>query len=127
MKHTLFPTLEEALELHKQLILTFGGSEGVQDQGLLESALYRPQSGYYETLSLQAAALMQSLALNHSFLDGNKRIAFALTAVFLRMNGWKLMVAADDGENFIVHDLIESKCELLQIAEWLEAHMQRSN
>lgn len=55
----------------------------------------RPRSGYYETLSTQAAALMQSLPRNHAFVDGNKRMAFALTAVFLRLNGYRLQVTAD--------------------------------
>ena len=94
MKLTLFPTLEEAIYLHEALIKRFGGNPGVRDLGLLESAILRPQSGYYATLSLQAAALMQSLAQNHAFIDGNKRVAFALTAVFFRMNGYKLKVKA---------------------------------
>jgi len=94
---TLFPTLQETLELHDQLILRFGGSKGVRDLGLLESALVRPQSGYYDTLSMQAAALLQSLCQNHCFVDGNKRVAFASTAIFLRMNGYRLSVKPDDG------------------------------
>ncbi len=63
---------------------------GVRDPGALESALFRPQTGYYEDIVAEAAALMESLAVNHPFLDGNKRIAFAAADVFLRINGWQL-------------------------------------
>ena len=96
----LYLTLQETLELHEHLIRRFGGPAGVRDMGLLESALIRPQTGYYETLSMQAAALLQSLCQNHCFVDGNKRVAFAATAIFLRMNGYRLSVKADDGETF---------------------------
>lgn len=85
----------------------------------------RPQSGYYQTLTEQAAALMQSLAQNHCFIDGNKRIAFATTAIFLRMNGFRLVVDADNGESFLVHDVIQKKASLEAIATWLEKHMAK--
>ncbi len=80
---------------------------GVRDLGLLESALARPRSGYYASISEQAAALLQSLAGNHAFVDGNKRGAFAATAVFLRMNGYKLVVDADEAERFLIEDVIK--------------------
>src|SRR5688572_746868 len=101
MATTKYPTLEEALELHRAVIERFGGSPGVRDPGALESALFRPQTGYYASLAAQAGALMQSLAMSHPFVDGNKRVAFALTAVFLRMNGFRLVVAADDADDFV--------------------------
>lgn len=125
MKTTIFPTLEETLYLHEELIRLFGGDVGIRDQGLLESALYRPQSGYYKTISLQAAALIQSVALNHCFVDGNKRVAFALTAIFLKINGWNLEVKANEGERFIVEDLIQGKQEVELIANWIEAHLKK--
>ena len=125
MKSTIFPTLTETIELQKELIKRFGGEKGVRDMGLLESALSRPKSGYYESLSLQAAALMQSLALNHSFIDGNKRVAFALTAIFLRMNGYKLIVSPKEGEHFLIHEIIINKVSLETIAKWLEDHMKK--
>lgn len=124
MKLTLYPTLEEALELHRRLIERFGGSPGVRDKGLLQSALSRPQSGYYKTLSEQAASLMQSLAQNHAFVDGNKRVAFALTAIFLRMNGYRLKVAPDNGESFLIDRVINRKVELLEITKWIEKYSQ---
>ncbi len=124
MRETLYPTLQEALYLHDVLIQRFGGRVGVLDQGLLESALARPKSGYYQSLSEQAAALMQSLAMNHAFVDGNKRVAFALTAVFLRINGFALTVDPKSGVSFIEGDLITRRAPLAQIREWLEKHIR---
>lgn len=124
MKTTLYPTLAETLELHSRLIERFGGKSGVRDLGLLESALMRPQTGYYKTLSLEAAALLQSLSQNHAFVDGNKRVAFATTAIFLRMNGYRLKVDADNGESFMIETLIKKKAGIDVIAAWLEKHMR---
>lgn len=117
-------SVEEALELHRMLIQQFGGSPGVRDLGLVESAVYRPKSGYYKTLSIQAAALLHSFALNHAFVDGNKRVAFAAAAVFLSVNGFRLEVSAVDGEKFIVRKVIQEKIHLESIAEWLESRMR---
>ena len=124
-KTTVYPTLEEALYLHDRLIKRFGGSAGARDLGLLESALARPRSGYYESLSLQAAALMQSLSQNHAFVDGNKRVAFALTAVFLHMNGYRLTVGVAAAERFLSRRVIVDKAELETIATWVEKHMRK--
>ncbi len=120
---TVYPTLEEALFLHDELIRRFGGSSGIRDVGLVESCLARPRSGYYASLSEQAAALMQSLARNHAFVDGNKRMAFALTAVFLRMNGYTLRVTPEEGEGFVVGRIIAGQTDLDEITDWLESHM----
>lgn len=124
MSSVLYPTLTETLELHTRLIERFGGKDGVRDLGLLESALMRPQTGYYKSLSLQGAALLQSLTQNHSFIDGNKRVAFATTAIFLRMNGYRLKVDADNGESFLINRVIKNKAEINEIADWLENHMK---
>lgn len=125
MTSTVFLTLEEVLALHRELVRRFGGQPGVRDLGLLESALARPRSGYYETLSLQAAALLQSLCQNHAFVDGNKRVAFAATAIFLRVNGLELVVTADEGETFLIERAIVGRAQLDEIATWIEAHVHR--
>ena len=75
------------------LMQRYGGAPGVRDPGALEAALFRPQTGYYENIVAEAAALIESLAINHPFVDGNKRIAFAAADVFLRINGWRLQRA----------------------------------
>jgi death on curing protein len=124
MKTLLYPTLSETLELYTRLLERFGGKEGVRDMGLLESALMRPRTGYYKSLSLQAAALLQSLTQNHAFIDGNKRVAFATSAIFLRMNEYRLKVDADNGESFIIDRVIKNKADIEEIASWLEKHMK---
>ena len=126
MKAILYPTLREVLELHSILIDRFGGQGGIRDLGLLQSALGRPQTGFYKSLSLQAAALLQSLAQNHDFVDGNKRVAFATMAIFLRMNRYRLIVDPDNGEDFIIKKLIGKKISIDEIAVWLEKHMKRA-
>ena len=83
-------TVADVLGIHTVLMQRYGGAPGVRDPGALESALYRPQTGYYEDIVAKASALMESLAINHPFVDGNKRIAFAASDVFLRINGWQL-------------------------------------
>ena len=90
-----YPTLHEVLAVHSMLIETYGGSEGVRDPGAAEAALFRPQSGYYHDITEKAAALMESLLINHAFADGNKRVAFAVCHIFLDINGHEL--DADSG------------------------------
>src|SRR5579863_8442534 len=84
---TEYPTTADALFFDQQLIERYGGARGVRDVGALESALHRPRTGYYDTLVHEAAALLESLLQNHPFVDGNKRVAFAVVDVFLRING----------------------------------------
>ena len=83
-------TVADVLGMHTILMQRYGGASGVSDTGALEAALFRPQTGYYSDIIAEAAALLESLAITHPFVDGNKRIAFAATDVFLRINGWCL-------------------------------------
>ena len=83
-------TVADVLGMHTVLMQRYGGAGGVRDPGALEAALFRPQTGYYDDIIAEAAALLESLAINHPFVDGNKRIAFAAADVFLRINGWYL-------------------------------------
>lgn len=85
-----FLTVADVLGMHTALMQRYGGAAGVRDPGALEAALFRPQTGYYEDVVAEAAALLESLAINHPFVDGNKRIAFAAADVFLHINGWRL-------------------------------------
>ena len=88
-----YPTFHEVLVIHALLLEQYGGAQGVRDPGAIEAALFRPQSGYYEDIVEESAALMESLLINHPFVDGNKRVAFAVCDVFLRINNCAL--AAD--------------------------------
>ena len=92
MRNHEYLTVADALALHAILIKQYGGSDGVRDMGALESALFRPQTGYYKDLIEEAAALLESLAINHPFIDGNKRVAFAVTDSFLRINRRRITV-----------------------------------
>ena len=120
-----FLSLDEAIAIQERLIEKFGGTPGLRDKGLLESALFRPQSGYYENLVEMAAALFESLITNHAFVDGNKRIAFFATDVFLRLNGWKLAVSADDGFTFIVGSLERGDCDYEHLLPWISGHLKK--
>jgi len=124
-RETLFPTLDETLYLHAALLARHGGAPGVRDLGLVESALARPHSGYYVSLSEQAASLLQSFARNHAFIDGNKRVAWALCCVFLAINGFSVRVTADDAESFLIERVIGAHADVVEIATWLEARMVR--
>lgn len=85
-----YPTLHEVMAIHAEVIKAYGGSTGVRDPGAIEAALFRPQSGYYADIIEEAAALLESLLINHPFVDGNKRTAFAICHVFLDINGFRL-------------------------------------
>ncbi len=89
-------TIADALAIHSVLIKKYGGASGVRDMGALESALYRPQTGYYRDVIQEAAALLESMAINHPFIDGNKRMAFAVTDIFLRLNGYRFSLSGND-------------------------------
>ena len=86
-------TVADVLGLHTVLMQRYGGASGVRDPGALEAALFRPQTGYYDDIVAEAAALFESLAVNHPFVDGNKRVAFAAVDAFLRIDGWRLQRA----------------------------------
>ncbi|MDX1408413.1 MAG: type II toxin-antitoxin system death-on-curing family toxin [Saprospiraceae bacterium] len=88
----------------------FGGPPGARDHGLLESVLYRPQTGHYADLAEMAAALFESLIMNHPFIDGNKRVAYFATDVFLRLNGYRLKVDADEAHQFLIGLLEYNQC-----------------
>lgn len=123
MNHN-FPTLEEVIRIHQLLIEEFGGLNGLRDKNSLESALMRPQSGYYQDMIEEAAALMESLALNHPFIDGNKRVAFFVTDTFLRMND--AYINCDNEETYVYFmKLFEmDNFRFPEILEWLQNKVQ---
>jgi len=123
---TEFLTLEEALIIHEGVIDRFGGESGVRDLGLLESALYRPQTGYYRDLPEQAAALFESLLMNHPFIDGNKRVAFFGTDVFLRLNGWHLVVDPKEAYTALVGFLERNEADLDHLLTWIRGAIQQA-
>ncbi len=121
-KSVAFLSRDEVLEIHRALLERFGGPEGVRDHGLLESALYRPRTGYYADLAEMAAALFESLIMNHPFVDGNKRLAFFATDVFLRLNGYKLKVDAQKAHRFLIGLLENDRCTFDELLPWIRKH-----
>ena len=118
---TTYLTVAAALFIHAVLLDRHGGSPGLRDHGALESALVRPQMGYYDDLIAEAAALFESLAINHPFIDGNKRVAFGAVDVFLRTNGYRLTVTSDEAYAFMI-DLFETNRFRFEYLEpWLRS------
>lgn len=120
-KSVQFLSLEEVLEIHTALIERFGGANGIRDIGLLESALYRPRTGYYNDLIEMAAALFESLMNNHPFIDGNKRVAFFSTDIFLRLNGYKMKVESKTAHAFLMKLFETNTCDLEHLAPWIRS------
>ena len=117
---TDYLTLIEVLSIHADQIARYGGSDGIRDMGLLEAALFRPQTGYYEDEIAQAAALWESLAQNHPFVDGNKRTAFAVTYTFLAINSLRITAEPDDIYRFIMDGLEAGEFNFEAIKIWLQ-------
>ena len=120
-----FLSLDEAVAIHERLIEKFGGTPGLRDMGLLESALFRPQTGYYSDLAHMSAALFESLIIIHAFVDGNKRAAFFISDIFLRINGWKLAVAPDAAYTFIIESLETGSCDFDHLLPWIRKNIKR--
>jgi death-on-curing protein len=119
-------TVAEVLLLHARLIQCTGGSGGVRDVGLLESALARPQAAFggedlYPDLWSKAAALMQLLVQNHPFVDGNKRTALAATGIFLELNDHVLAASNDEALDF-ARQVTGGEMTLQEMATWLKAY-----
>lgn len=114
-------TVADVLALHAILVKRYGGAVGVRDAGALEAALFRPQTGYYADIVGEAAALMESLAIDHPFLDGNKRVAFAAADVFLRINGWRLRRAPTQLYDEMLQMLETGTFTLANLEPWLRS------
>ena len=112
-------TTHDVEVMHHVLIERYGGALGLRDANLLEAAVFRPQSGYYADTLLQGAALFESLIINHPFIDGNKRVAFAAMDVFLRMNGYQLNVDSNRIYCKIMDLFKQNQMDIEHIHAWL--------
>ncbi len=117
-----FLTIEELFTIHADQIAQFGGALGLRDEGALVSALMRPQLGYYDGILEEAAALMESLAMNHPFVDGNKRVAFFATDGFLRLNNRFIDCDNREAYDFFMHLFETNSFRFSQLRLWLEEH-----
>jgi death-on-curing protein len=122
-------SLGEIVDLHQALLDQTGGAGGIRDLGGLESALAQPRATFdgrdlHPTIVQKAAALGFSLALNHPFVDGNKRVAHAAMEVFLLLNGWELLGTVDEQERLML-DLADGRMTREQLTSWLEDHAKK--
>ena len=129
MKNINYITLEEVIAIHDSMVEEYGGSHGICDLGLIQSAIARPQSSFgredlYPTIFDKAAALFHSLIFNHAFVDGNKRTTMTTTARFLSINGYELMAPQKEFVDFPIR--VENKhLELQIIANWLRKNSKK--
>ncbi len=117
---------EIVLGLHGELVKRYGGSPGLRDEGLLESALARPENlaAYGDpTLFELAAAYAFGLAKNHASVDGNKRIALAAADVFLQLNGFEIRVEEPEAV-VVILDLAAGELGEAEIAAWIATRSQ---
>ena len=118
-------TVAEVYQMQHLLIDRFGGMHGLRDKNAVEAAVFRPQTGYYNSLEEEAAALMESLGNNHGFFDGNKRIAFTAADVFLRRNGFYIEVDAQAGHEFIYGSMDRREFRFPKIFDWIQQRIKR--
>ncbi|MGC1457033.1 MAG: type II toxin-antitoxin system death-on-curing family toxin [Steroidobacteraceae bacterium] len=124
---TEYVTIADALFFHQHLIKRYGGATGVRDAGALESALHRPQTGYYDSLVDEAAALLESLVQNHPFVDGNKRVAFAVVDVFLRINGFAINADSQSIYGHMIKLLEDQSFDMEHLVPWLQQIVRPSS
>jgi death-on-curing protein len=120
-----FLSVDDVLGIHQDSIDAFGGAAGLRDRGLLESAVMRPQSGYYPDAIAEAAALWESLSQNHPFVDGNKRTAIAAAAAHLAINGYWLQQEELETYRFIIDLYTSGRFRMPQLARGLAASARR--
>lgn len=122
---TFYPTIDEVIAVHARLIAKFGGSLGIRDRGALESALARPQTGYYDDIIQEA--LWESLSQNHPFVDGNKRVAVTVTAAFLKVNGYVLEFDDPTAFSFLIGLYESGRMRFAELEKWLRHYATRCN
>jgi death-on-curing protein len=123
---TNYLTMPEVLAVHADQIARYGGRPGMRGPGHLEAALFRPKTGHYVDLIEEAAALWESLAQYHPFIDGNERTAFASTYTFLTINGLRLLATADETYAFIADLYPTNGFSFEVLVPWLREHVNLS-
>lgn len=130
MKKTSYITLDEVLAIHDSMIDKYGGSHGIRDLGLIQSAIARPQSSFggedlYKNIFDKVSTLFHSLMFNHAFVDGNKRTTMSSTARFLSINGYELNATQKEFVNFPLR--VENQhLSIGEISKWLKSHSKRN-
>lgn len=119
----------QVLWIHRRVIEETGGSPELRDEGLLRSALARPQASFggqdlYPNLYEKAGALLESLLRNHPFVDGNKRTAWECLDLLLELNGVRMACTADQGYTLVMN-IIDRRMTVQDVADWLSKHTHR--
>ena len=118
------------MAIHDVLLRETGGAPGLRDMGALESALMRPQLGYYDGIIEEVAAMMESLVMNHPFVDGNKRVGLGTTDAFLRLNGYFIDCDSLEAYEFFMQLFETNSFRFAELKTWLEEQVEprpRSN
>lgn len=128
-KRTIFLTTQQVLFIHDQSVKRFGGSFGIRDLGLVESAVARPKATFggkylYHSIFDKATVLLQALLKNHPFIDGNKRTALTSAGLLLKKNGYKLVNQHKEEIEFAVR-VDNGNLTVEQISKWLKEHSVR--
>lgn len=128
MQTPKFVTISQVLDIHQRQIQRFGGTNGVRDEGLLDSALAQPQATFggellHPTIGEQAAAYLYHLAMNHPFIDGNKRTAFAVMDTFITLNGYTLNLSQEQAYNLVIQ-VVQREMSKEELSAFLELHLQ---
>ncbi|WP_448267858.1 type II toxin-antitoxin system death-on-curing family toxin [Nostoc sp. DSM 114159] len=128
MQTPKFLTISQVLNIHQRQIQRFGGTSGVRDEGLLDSALAQPQATFggellHPTIHEQAAAYLYHLAMNHPFIDGNKRTAFAVMLTFLSLNGYTLNLSQEQAYNLVIQ-VVQKEISKEELSAFLELHLE---
>ncbi len=115
--------IQDVIRIHEILIDNFGGSKGIRDHGLLESAIARPFQTFdkvdlYSNPVDKAAALIESILINHPFIDGNKRIGYVLMRLLLMESGLDIIATEEEKYDFVIK-IAEGKYHHNEIIEWL--------
>ncbi|MBN4002604.1 type II toxin-antitoxin system death-on-curing family toxin [Nostoc sp. LPT] len=128
MQTPRFISISQVLDIHQDEINSFGGTSGVRDEGLLDSALAQPQATFggellHPTIHEQAAAYLYHLAMNHPFIDGNKRTAFAVMDTFITLNGYTLNLSQEQAYNLVIQ-VVQKEISKEELSTFLELHLQ---
>jgi death on curing protein len=121
-------SIKEVEEIHKTLIKLFGGANGVRDSSSLESSLSRPFQTFngkelHQSVINKAAALIESIVINHPFVDGNKRTGYVVMRSFLMGNGLDIKATQNEKYDFVIN-IASGNIRLEEIIEWLKIHTE---
>ncbi|MBD2210827.1 type II toxin-antitoxin system death-on-curing family toxin [Nostoc linckia FACHB-104] len=129
MQTPRFLSNSQVIKIHERQIEIFGGTTGIRDEGLLDSALAQPQATFggellHPTIYEQAAAYLYHLAMNHPFIDGNKRTAFAVMDTFITLNGYSLNLSVEETYNMVIQ-VVQREISKEELSAFLELHLER--